>query len=312
MQLERFQRREKNTVSERTLENRLSALRKFEKFLDGKEPEPEDLEEYVDDVLLKLYEKDAIKASTVRETYKSVKRYYTIILNNEIEVEHISKWLPANDSDPGDFMDFDELDEFRDNVRTFRNQTIVDIMYFYARRPTEVILLNEEDMVLDPEEDEEPTITFNILKKGEDHPDTVELVTENGESYDVFRATFDLRDEVVSSVEKHMKFSSSYTASITMAGEEMDVHPLFLGQNGRISYNTVYKAITQAGDRCNVDKNITPKVLRHTRSTHLDWSGLSPGNIARDQLVHAPDSQVIGRYIHDRDEDDVREVLTLD
>lgn len=328
MQLDTYRRREKNGVSKRTLKNRLSALRKFEKYVGEGEPGVEDLEKYVDEVLLELYENNEIKASTVRETYKSIKRYYKIVLNMEREVEHISDFLPVNDSDPGDYLDFEELEEFRDNIRGFRNSAIVDIMYFYARRPKEVILLNEEDIDLDNTEVEEvfdeekdelvekevdrPKITFNILKKGEDHPDTVKLQTEAGETYDVFRATFLLRGKPLASLKKHMKYRGNATATITLDGEELDVHPLFVGENSRISYNTVYKAITQAGDRCKVGKNITPKVLRHSRATHLDWEGKSPGNIARDQLLHDPDSQVIGRYIHDRDADDVREVMTIE
>jgi integrase/recombinase XerD len=94
--------------------------------------------------------------------------------------------------------------------------------------------------------------------------------------------------------------------------QEERVSPLFTTTHGRISYDTIYKKIKSIAEEADIDKNITPKSLRHSRATHLDWDGKSPEVIARQQLAHNPDTQTISNYIHDRDEDDVREVMVTD
>jgi len=306
MQLETYKTRQENNIAERTLETRLGALSTFEEYIGEGEPDVDDVEDFIEH-LIEKHNNGEMKASTIREYYKIIRRYFVVVLNEGGDsLDRIAEWLPDNDSDPGDFLDTNELELFRDSMRGFRDLAIVDVMYFYARRPTEVILLNEEDLDKD-----EGTITFNILKKNNDNK-TVKLELENGDEYDVMRATFELRDRPQKSVNKWLKFKPKVEQTVMLEGKEMTVHPLFTAASGRIGYNSIYKMITQGCDRAGIGKNITPKSLRHSRATHLDWDGRTPGNVARHMLLHDPDSQVIGRYVHERDSDDVREVMTLD
>ena len=99
---------------------------------------------------------------------------------------------------------------------------------------------------------------------------------------------------------------------IVLDGEDKTVHPLFFTSHGRRTYGAVYKKTKDIADRVGLEKNVTPKVLRHSRSTHLDWQGGAPGNIARDMLIHDPETNVISRYIHDRGEDEVRDVMGVE
>lgn len=304
MSVEQYEKIEKNNVSERTLKTRVSIIQTFLKNVDG-EPTPQDLEDYLSK-LIDLNDEGEIKASTVSEYFKSIRRYYNMMLNIDEDIEYLEEWIPEQDSDPGDYLKPDEFNKFRDNLRGFRDKALIDVMYFYSRRPREVLLINDED--IDTEEGE---ITFNILKK-KDSRDTVELVTEDDETYQVFRATFDIPPDSVNSLDKWLKYKPDVERSVTLDGVELDVHPTFCSENGRISYSTVYNTVKQATERANIDKNITPKSLRHSRITHLDHAGKSPEQIARHQALHSPNSDVIGRYIHEKDEQDVRDVMRLE
>lgn len=304
MQLQKYESRAKHRVSESTLNARLAGQRSLQSFIgEDKEPTPDDVEEWVDH-LIDRFENGDIKASTIREYFKAIRYYFRIIHGDSDDIEYISNYLPKNDADPGDYLTLEEWDRLRNAVQGYRDRAFVEVMYFYGRRPTEVILLNEEDIDL-----EEETITFNILKKGD--PNLPVLETED-DSYRVLRATFELKAVPKHHIEKWLPYNSENTETIVLDDEEMEVTPLFSTPRGRISYNTVYHMVKQASKRARIDKNITPKAMgRHSRATHLDWDGNAPGNIARDILLHDPDTSVIGRYIHDREEDQVREVMTL-
>ena len=301
MSIKRYVRREKNVVSERTLKTRRRVVEDFIR-QQGEDPDVSDFEDYIDG-LLKRYENDDIKASTIKEYYKIVKRYFDV-MGVEGDVDHIKEWLPANDSHPGEYLKPKELNKFKRSINKLRDKALVDLMYYYARRPKEVMLLNREDIDL-----EEGTITFNILKKN--NHETVTLELENGDEYEVLRATFEIKDEWFANVEKYLMFSPQNEHEIKLDGEEQTITPLFSKANGRITYSTIYNVVSRANDRSGVDKNITPKSLRHSRATHLDHAGESPEQIARHQLLHGPGSDVIDRYIHEKDEQDVREVMTI-
>lgn len=305
MEIQKYKRRAKHNVSESTLNSRLSGQRRLKKFIgEDREPTPEDVEEWIDS-LIDEYEAGEIKASTIRGYYKSVRYYFAVVLGQEDELDHISNWLPTATSDPGEYLSEEEWELFLDNCRVFSYRALFNIMYYYARRPTEVILLNEEDIDF-----EEETITFNILKKKEHGLPVLE--TEDGTERPVLRATFELTDAVKDVLTVHMNHKPDIEKEIMFDGEPLTVHPLFTGRNGRVSYSTVYRQFKKIIERAGIEKNVTPKGLRHSRATHLDWSGQAPGNIARDMLIHDPDTNVISRYIHDRGEQQVRDVMSVE
>lgn len=309
MEIEKYEKRVRNNVAKSTLVSRKSGQRNLEQFIGGGEPTVDDVENWVDH-LIDQHENGEIKASTIREYYKAVKYYFEVVKGQTEALDHISKWLPSNDSDPGEHLTEEEWDELRNKVKGFRDRALIEIMYFYARRPKEVILLNLEDVEFTDGEDEKDTITFNILKKNSRI--TKKLVTDSGE-YDVFRATFELEKEPKRHIKRWLDYAPRITETIEYDGEEKEVEPLFSTSHGRISYNAVYKMVKEAASRTTIKKNVTPKSMgRHSRATHLDWDGNSPGNIARDVLIHDPDTDVVGRYIHDRDEEDVREIMTVE
>ena len=314
MQLEKYEQRERNQVSDSTLRSRMSALKKFNDFRENKREEPtvEDVENWIDH-LIELHEKDAIKASTIRQYFKAVKYYFEKVLNKQDNLEHIKRWLPDQDVDHGAYLTEQEWANLRNAIYNIRDKAIVEIMYHYARRPGEVILLNREDIDL-----EEGTIRFNILKKKKDDrgdPLPWLKLYRDGEVYKehkVFRATFELLPEIEQMITKVIDFGGDAEETIEYDGEKITVHPLFSATNPRISYSSVWRMIKNASERAGIEKNITPKSWRHSRATHLNWAGHSPEQIADKQLVHDPETDVIGAYVHPRDEDDVREVMSTD
>lgn len=289
MQIDKYKKRAKHNIAEATLNTRLSGMRKLDKFIGGGEPSVEDVEDWMDH-MIDEFENGNIKSSSIREYYKHVKYYFEVVLNQPEAIDHISKWIPKNDSDPGDYLDEEEWDKLRESFTMYRDRCMVELMYYYARRPSEITSLNLGDIDMENE-----TITFPILKKDGD-----------------FRATFEMLPEVKPHLERWLKYhDASYQETIAWKGEKIEVIPLFTTSNGRISYNSFYKKIKKKAKEAGIEKNVTPKAMgRHSRATHLDWSGQAPANIAREMLVHDPDTEVIGRYIHDRDEDKVRKPMT--
>ena len=323
MQLEKYSKRERNSISDRTLKTRLSTLKKLDEFVDGREPTVEDAEDFVDH-LIDRYENGEIKASTIQEYVKHISTYYKTIHRDGDMLDHID-WLPTNDSDPGDYMTESEWEEFMQCVQSFRDKAVIYSTYHYARRPTETLLLNREDVSF-----EDGTITFSILKKGKSSNTPISTMRVAGwdKSYDVYRTTFKLSEEVEQKLEKYLYYSEDSSDIViwekvgenapilngerVVEGEKYEVSPLFSVSGRRMSYQTFYSAVKKAAERSSVTKNVTPKTLRHTRSTHLDWGGHSPDGIARQMLLHDPETSVIGRYIHDRDETEVRDVMEVE
>ena len=292
MQLEKYQKREKHNVTESTVSSRMVALRKFRDFAnpDG-EPTVEDVEEWVDH-MVEQYEQGELKASTIKQYFKAVKYYFQRIHGDAEQLEHIRDWIPVGDIDHGDYLERDELDRMRKCAYGHRDIAILEMMYWYARRPTEIILLNKEDVNFEKE-----TIKFPILKKDDDS----------------FRATYEMLPEIREALNNYLEYRTPQTVKPEQPWEDGEVEPLFTTSNGRISYSTVWSTIKTLAERAEIDKNITPKSMRHSRATHLDWDGKNPQVIARQQLLHNPDTtDVISSYIHPREEDDVREVVRTD
>jgi len=312
MQLEKYKRRERNSVSESTVSSRMSALKKFRDYIGDKEPEVEDVENWIDH-LIEQHEQGGIKASTIRQYFKAVRYYFEKVKNEQDSLDHIVNWLPDQDVDHGAYMTEEEWEKLRNSIHNIRDKAFIEVMYHYARRPTEVLLLNKEDIDF-----EEGTIKFNILKKekdsrGEKLPWL--KLKEGGETYQkhrVFKATFELLPEVEHRLERLIGFGELAEQKIEYDGEEKVVHPMFKGSKPRLRYASAWNMIKRQAEKVGLDKNITPKSWRHSRATHLNWAGHSPEEIADQQLVHDPDTEVIGAYVHPRDEDDVREVMSTE
>ena len=315
MEIETYRKRAKHNIHESTLASRISGQRHLDNFIGGGDPTVEDVENWVDH-MIDLHDQGEIKASTIREYFKAVDYYFELVKGESEALEHIRKRLPTSDSEPGEFLTPDEWELLRENVVSYRDKAIVELMYKYSRRPTEVILLNMED--IDFEED---TITFCILKKKKANGQLLPVrkygYNEESREWDhihrVFRATFELEPESRRMLENYLKYREDISESAEIEGQEREVSPVFLGRDGRISYDTVWRTVKVACKRAGIDKNITPKGAgRHSRSTHLDWSGNSPEEIGRHMLLHDPDTTVVGRYIHERGEEEVRPVMTTE
>lgn len=307
MKLNKYKKREENRVSDSTLNSRMSALRKFEDFIGPGEPEIDDVEDWVDE-LIEQHNKGEIKSSTISQYVKAVKYYFQIVHNVYDEFGHINRLIPEKDVDHGEYLTEDEWELLKGNIHNYRNKSIVEMMYRYARRPSEIILLNERDIDFDKD-----TITFNILKKEKDDRGNMLplLKLSSGKEHRVFRATFELNEDTKSILKTYMKYSPDVVEEIVYDGENMEVRPLFSTGHGRISYSTVWRMVKKEAEKAGIDKNITPKSQRHSRATHLNWAGYTPDEIADQQLVHGPETDVIGAYVHPRDEDQVREVMEI-
>jgi integrase len=315
MQLDKYEKRAANRISDSTLSVRLSALRKLENFVGGGEPDHDDVVEWADHLIDK-HNDEEIKASTIREYMKCVDYYFEVVHGETGVVDDIKAYLPRRDTDPGEYLTMDEWDELLESTDALQDRLIIYLMYKYARRPSEIRFLNREDIDLENEE-----ITFFILKKTDQNLPMVRIGPEEGaweEEFRMFRATFDMVGETEKLLSRYMKYTDSdpviidsdATGSRFDGGVEM--HPLFPGRNGHMSYANVWSKIKKAVENAGIQKNVTPKGMRHSRATHLDWQGNNPEEIARHQLLHAPDSNQIGSYIHEKDEDQTREVMTLD
>lgn len=298
----KFKKRTETSIAESTMNTRLSGISHLERFIGGGEPTPDDVEEWVDH-MIDEYKEDNMSSGTIDQYFKAVRYYFDAVKGGDEDIAHLSKILPKKNVDHGDYLTPEEWDKLRDHALNYRLNAILDLMYFYARRPAEVILLNEEDVDF-----ENGTITFNIVKKKEN-----------------LRATFNLKEEVRTSLKQYLPYKIEKTEEINeyigrfnseideprLIWEEDEVTPLFTTSHGRISYASVWRSIKQLAEKAGIEKNVTPKTMRHTRTTHLDWEGFSPEEISRHQLVHEPDSDVIGGYIHDRPETEVRETMEL-
>lgn len=310
MKLDTYRHREQD-VSEGTINSRMSALNRFEDFIGDKEPEVEDVEEWVDHLIHK-HEDGEIKSSTIREYFKAVRYYFEKVKGEFGALEHIPRRFPTKDVDHGEYLTPEEWEHLRSEVYNRRNRCILEMMYWYARRPGEARLINLEDIDF-----EEKTISFNILKKKKD--DRGELLPwlklkRYGEVYDkhrVYKATFELHPDVEVQIESVLEHHDRRKETVVYNGEEKEVTPLFSAHNARMSYDAIWAAVKKETSRAGIDKNITPKSKRHSRATHLQWSGVPSDVIAEQQLAHNPETDVIGAYVHPKDEEQVREILTV-
>lgn len=294
MQLQKYEKRE-NTVSDSTINSRISALNKFESFIDhDDEPTPEDVGDWIDH-LIDEHGRGNTKAGTIKQYFKAVKYYFQKIHGDAEDIEHIRDWIPTGETDHGDFLQKEELNLMRRRTYQVREKAFIELMYKYARRPGEVRLLNLDDITLSDETEdmEEGKIKFSILKKKEP-----------------FRATYRLDRNCEKLLKSYLNFRTDHVIEEPdQSWMEGPVKPLFTTSQGRISHTTVWRNIKKTAARAGIDKNITPKSMRHSRTTHLQWDGQSPEVIASQQLLHDPDSNVVGHYIHPRDEDDIRDVM---
>lgn len=310
MQLEKYERRARNSVSERTLTTRMSSLRSLEEFIGGGEPTPKDVEDWIDHLIARMEDGD-ISSGTIREYFKHCRYYFETVKGEQDALEHIERWLPTQKSDAGEHLTYEEFEAIMEKLTSYRDKALYKVMYHYSRRPMEVVLLNEEDVDF-----ENGVITFCILKKHDKDLPQLTLDAdkdeEKQETYRIMPATFELDDEVREPLKKYLKYRLEREQVIELDGESDTVHPLFTTKHGRISYDTVYNKIKNAAAAAGIEKNVFPKTMRHSRATHLDWEGHAPGNIARDMLIHGADTSVIHRYIHDRDEGQVRSVMGSD
>mgnify|MGYP006273316047 CR=1 FL=1 len=303
MNIEKFRKRTETSIAESTLNSRISGIKHLQRFMDHDgEPEPEDVEEWVDHLIEEVSEGN-ISSGTADVYFKAVCYYFRAVKGDDSDIQHLSRVLPTKEVDHGDYLQPEEWEKLQSYALNRRLRAFVDLMYYYARRPAEVRLLNWEDVDF-----EGGTITFNIVKKKKN-----------------LRATFNLKDEVKESLKAYKEFSigqsetrDEYVDHINGSIDEPEmiwgeeVHPIFTTSYGRISQDTIWRNIKNLADKAGIDKNVTPKTMRHTRTTHLDWEGHSPEEIARHQLVHEPDSNVVGGYIHDRPETEVRETMELE
>lgn len=289
MELETFEKRSRNSVAESTVKSRMSALRSLRNFIDeDREPIPEDVAEWMDH-LIEKYENDEIKSGTMKQYYKAVRYYFRMMGHDADAIEHIREWIPEGETNHGEYLTEEEWTQLIGSIYNYRDHAFFRIMYDYGRRPGEVRLLNMQDIDFD-----EGTITFIILKKA-----------------DTLRATFEMTDKTRDALNTYLEYRIERNVPSEHEWEDgKEVEPLFTTSNGRISYDTIWKKAKAYTAKAQIDKNITPGSMRHTRATHLDWQGFSPGEIARHQLVHAADTDVISSYIHDREEEQVRSVLS--
>jgi integrase len=303
MNIQKFKKRTETKIAESTMNTRISGIKNLQGFLDhNDEPSPEDVEDWVDHLIDKHAEGN-ISSGTIDVYFKAVCYYFRAVHGDDRDIQHLSRVLPTKEVDHGDYLQPEEWEKLRSYALNRRLRAFVDLMYYYARRPAEVRLLNWEDVDFG-----EGTITFNIVKKKEN-----------------LRATFNLKKEVEDSLKAYKDFSINQTETLEEYVDQIngnidepeliwseEVTPIFTTSHGRISQDTIWRNIKNLADKAGIDKNVTPKTMRHTRTTHLDWEGHSPEEIARHQLVHEPDSNVVGGYIHDRPETEVRETMELD
>jgi len=303
MNIEKFKKRTETSIAESTLNSRISGIKHLQGFLDHDgEPTPEDVEEWVDHLIDEV-KTGNVSSGTADVYFKAVCYYFRAVKGGDGEIEHLSKVLPTKEVDHGDYLQPEEWEKLQSYALNRRLRAFVDLMYYYARRPAEVRLLNWEDVDF-----EEGTITFNIVKKKKN-----------------LRATFNLKEEAEESLKAYKEFSIEQTETREEYVEHIngdidepemiwgeEVSPIFTTSYGRVSQDTIWRNIKNLADKAGIDKNVTPKTMRHTRTTHLDWEGHSPEEIARHQLVHEPDSNVVGGYIHDRPEAEVRETMELE
>ena len=324
MKIQSYIRRSKNELNKSTLNSRESALRSLEEFVSGEHPAVEEVEEWAD-YMLEEYDEERVSSGTIEQYFKSIRYYYETMGLDVESIEHIGSWFPQAQSDPGDYLTLEELNNVRGEVDSLRTRAILEVMYYYGRRPGEIRLLNLEDVVwpsadVDTEDpwvlrhEPDGSVTFTILKKTD--PTLPELILHKDgaedEEYRHRAGVYSYKTDPFSHIKEYLPYRTDQTQEITLGGDRSTVHPMFTTDTGRVSLDTIDRSISHAAESAGVDKNITPKSMRHSRATHLYREGVGKDEIASRQLAHSPNSDVVGRYLHEREEDKVRDPLELD
>ena len=91
MQIDKYEKRIRNNVAESTLTSRLSAMRRFEEFINGGEPDVDDVEDWIDH-LIDQHEKGEVKSSTIREYYKAIKYYFAVVKREDEALSCAAAW----------------------------------------------------------------------------------------------------------------------------------------------------------------------------------------------------------------------------
>jgi len=269
LDLKTFMLRAKNVYPPSTLEKKLLVLKKYDEFLEeqGLKPGLESLSLWLDH----LTEQGLSEGSLKIYCYHVLSYFELLMMDLDPQkLKFLKRRLPSQDVGEVDFLSEEEVARIIDGAY-IPHKLIYALMYTYARRLGEVLLLTRKD--IDFEND---MITFRIIKKRKNETATFKL---EGWIKDMLR-------EYLQSVQGDQVFP--ITARAVQIDFKRTCRRLGIEEQGR---------------------RLTPHILRHSRITHLRDRGVPLDVVSKRIARHSRFDTTIKFYrgITEREEASIPE-----
>jgi len=259
LEIEKYEETITGSYAEETVRKRIEALESFMEFLHKNKDNYKEYEKFDESNAFKLINDYLTYLIHEGKSPNTIKLHLDAILNycafmgikidpNEKRLlkMRIPPWSPKID-----YLTVDEVKRLLTLTKNLRHRLIYALMYTYARRLGEVLLLTMSDVNL-----EKGTITFQILKKRQ--PET---------------ATFKLDPFVKELLENYIEFEG------IERGKLFDIWPQAIRKG--------FKKDCEAVGIKPMGRQLRPHMLRHSRITHLIMQGWKLEDIAKNIARHS-------------------------
>ena len=235
LDLDTFLLRARRVYPEKSLRKKLIVLRLYDRFLEekGLELGLESLNLWLDELTRK-----GLSDGTIYVYFYDVLSYFDLMMLDldERKLRSLKRRLPSQPAGQADFLTEEEVVKIIHGTKSLMHRLIFALMYSYARRLSEVLLLTRSDIDL-----ENDKITFTILKKKREE-----------------KAVFDLEPWIKEMLVEYLK---------DVKGDKLfDI-------TGRAVEIAFKKTCNDVGIEAK-GRRLTPHILRHSRITHLRDRGV--------------------------------------
>lgn len=248
LDLDTFLLRARRVYSEATLRKKLVVLRVFDRFLEEKGLKPclESLNLWLDELV-----KRGLSDGAIRVYFNHVLSYFELMMLevDERRLRNVRRRLPPYSPGRVDFLTEEEVAKIISETRNLRYRLIFALMYSYARRLGEVLLLSRNDIDL-----KNNKISFTILKKKREE-----------------KAVFDLEPWIKQMLTKYLRETK---------GEKLfDI-------TSRAVEIAFRKICSEIGIESK-GRRLSPHILRHSRLTHLRDRGVPMEIVSKAVARHS-------------------------
>lgn len=236
-------------LSKNTLDSYKRDLKKFLKYLAANKIKIEDVENEDINKYIKEMKKQGYKASSATRTIATLRSFYTYLLKSgkviknptiDVESPKVEKKLPV-------VLTPKEIEKLlaqpiTTELKGLRDKAMLELAYATGMRATELININMQDIDLDS--------SFVICDEGAGRKRIIPIGKMANEA-----------------VRKYLDEARKYI-------NKNEEDALFLNlTGGRLTRQGLWKIIKTYTESANIDKDITPHVLRHSFALHLVENG---------------------------------------